>query len=57
MLNRPEANAYKRRQSSLFTVTTIDAMTSVPASKTAKLPVSVAPLMIEPNPMVVIVRP
>ena len=57
MLNRPEANAYNRRQSNLLTVTTIEAMTIVPASSTGKLPVSVARLMIEPSPIVVIVWP
>jgi hypothetical protein len=35
-------------------VTTIEAVTIVPASSTGKLPVSVARLMMEPNPIVVL---
>src|ERR1039458_2162027 len=57
MLNRPDANVYNRRQSSRFTVTTIDAMTIVAASRAGKFPVSVARLMTAPNPVVVMVCP
>src|ERR1035438_10522344 len=57
MLNRPDANVYNRRQRSRFTVTTIDAMTIVAASRAGKFPVSVARLMTAPSPMVVMVCP
>ena len=57
MLNRPDANAYNRRQSSRLTVTTIEAITIVAASSVGKFPVSVARLITAPNPVVVKVCP
>src|ERR1019366_3677044 len=57
MLNRPDDNAYNRRQNSRLMVTTIEAITMVAASSVGKFPASVAPLMTAPNPVVVMVWP
>src|SRR5271169_2395151 len=55
-LNLVAASAYKGRQSRRLMVTTITAITTVAASSTRKLPLSVAWLITAPSPVVEKVR-